>query len=592
MNKLSQKFAWLDRCLFSIAGPILEKELRVCSRHKRNYLLRFVFVMLLTALVAGAWFLGGSVPGFKGAGGPLFQASRMAEVGRRVSVAIVLFQFVATQIAAAAMLSTAISEEVNSRTLAMLMTTPISSVQIVIGKLLSRLLHVVLLMAISLPLLSIIRVLGGVPWDYVVSSLCVTFAAAVFVASASLFFSTHRRQANIVIADVAVVCLILYVGVPLLLHLLQLRYDLPVEIGRISPYLSPAYFMLENTRVVDNPALATQLAAWPVLCGVTLLGAAFFLTLTISSLRTLALRQAMNEPGFLESVKKRRASNARNNARPEQAQPIRRVKGPPLIWRELKRPLARTTRLKTLIGTTLAVAVILAAYVTCIYTGWIGETGAHVAFVVGYMLVGLFRTASASATSLTSEKESGALPILLTTPLHPTEIITGKILGSFLKAWPVWVLLLAHILSFILIRYIHPFAAFAIPLLTLAGGLLVSAMGVFLSSCFRRSSSATTVQLLLLLVFCMPFCCPLPAYLASPIVIGAIVMAGTAGPVAAVRPLGGLHYPLRLWGEQGGVAIQMVAILTIAVIYLLIAFVFFALAGANLRKRIFHNGSK
>jgi len=46
--------------------------------------------------------------------------------------------------------------------------------QIVAGKLLSKLWQKLILLAISLPLLAVVRVFGGVPWDYVLSSLAVT----------------------------------------------------------------------------------------------------------------------------------------------------------------------------------------------------------------------------------------------------------------------------------------------------------------------------------------------------------------------------------------------------------------------------------
>src|SRR3989304_3579818 len=152
-----------------LTGPLLDKELRVSSRRKRNYVLRFVYVALLTAFVAMAWrsMVVGQVS-------TTFQKSRMALAGKTIVSTIVAFQFAAAQLLAVIMLSTSISDEIYDRTLGLLMTTPVSSFQIVIGKLSSKLLQLMLLLAISMPLLAVMRVFGGVPWNYIVSSLCIT----------------------------------------------------------------------------------------------------------------------------------------------------------------------------------------------------------------------------------------------------------------------------------------------------------------------------------------------------------------------------------------------------------------------------------
>jgi ABC-2 type transport system permease protein len=156
-------------------GPIFDKELRVSSRRQKNYTLRFVYIILLTIFLALAWlnavqYIGSST---------LNLVARMADAGKTVIRMIIWFQFIVTQCIAVIMLSTSISDEIYNRTLGVLMTTPISSFQIVMGKLFSKLLQVMLLLAISLPLLAIVRVFGGVPWNYVVSSLCITLTTVI-----------------------------------------------------------------------------------------------------------------------------------------------------------------------------------------------------------------------------------------------------------------------------------------------------------------------------------------------------------------------------------------------------------------------------
>ncbi|MHC4501313.1 MAG: ABC transporter permease, partial [Planctomycetota bacterium] len=175
-----------------LTGPIFDKELRVSSRRRRNYVLRFAYLALLTTILALIW-----VEEMRYRGSALYRVSRMARAGQTIISFIIWFQFFATQLVAIIMLSTSISDEIYNRTLGLLMTTPINSFQIVMGKLFSKLLQLILLMAITLPLLAIVRVFGGVPWDYVLSSLCVTLTAVIFVGSLSLFFSIFSRRAYV-----------------------------------------------------------------------------------------------------------------------------------------------------------------------------------------------------------------------------------------------------------------------------------------------------------------------------------------------------------------------------------------------------------
>src|SRR5512133_4266368 len=109
-----------------LAGPIFDKELRVSSRRRRSYSLRFFYVVILMFFVAAVWL---SVVDMQGSAA--VQQSRMAEAGTRIITRIVIFQFVAMQILAVILLCNAVSDEVYHRTLGLLMTTPINSLQIV-----------------------------------------------------------------------------------------------------------------------------------------------------------------------------------------------------------------------------------------------------------------------------------------------------------------------------------------------------------------------------------------------------------------------------------------------------------------------------
>ena len=90
---------------------------------------------------------------------------------------------------APAFTSGAISLEREKQTLDMLAATPISSLAIVIGKLLSALAYVFLLIAASIPLTAIVFVFGGVGPDDVLRAYAVLIVSALGLGSLGLFIS-------------------------------------------------------------------------------------------------------------------------------------------------------------------------------------------------------------------------------------------------------------------------------------------------------------------------------------------------------------------------------------------------------------------
>ena len=131
---------WRFLSLSWLTGAIFEKELRVASRKRRSYVLRFAYVSLMTSILVMVWI------GVVEYGGSALQiTSRMSIAGLAIITFIIWFQFCACQIVAGVMLSTSISDEIYHKTLGLLMTTPINSFQIVMGKLLSKLLQLLLL---------------------------------------------------------------------------------------------------------------------------------------------------------------------------------------------------------------------------------------------------------------------------------------------------------------------------------------------------------------------------------------------------------------------------------------------------------------
>jgi len=491
-----------------LTGPIFDKELRVSSRRKRNYTLRLIYVILLTIFVAIVWL---SV--VKSEGSSTYQKSRMALAGKTIVTTIVTFQFIATQIIAVIMLSTSISDEIYHRTLGLLMTTPIGSFQIVMGKLFSKLLQIILLLAISLPLLAIVRIFGGVPWNYVLSSLCITLTAVIFAGSLSLYFSINNKRAYVVIIKTVVTLGVLFIFIPTITTVLMrprwlyapmignpvVTFPLMVALLHLNPFGA----MSVNTATMISPTAAFMLPAaptgasflfWHLHCMLMLGASALLIAMSVKVVRKVALRQAT---GQIESfpnharAKKSKKSSLRHDELKELPGIIRRVTGPPVLWRELRAPMIQGAEGRnSIIGLTVAIIALLITYWICDNENCLDEAFTHTGYVLMFTIVGSVFTIVLSSTSITSEKETQSWPILLATSMDEWHILLGKAAGVLHRCLPIWLLMIGHIFLFICIKYIHPVAILYLPILTTGLIVFLTGAGLYFSARFKRTTSA------------------------------------------------------------------------------------------------------
>jgi ABC-type transport system involved in multi-copper enzyme maturation permease subunit len=170
------------------------KELRGRVRGRRAFVV-LTFYLLFLGLFAWAWELVAERAYVQNAalqGGSAAFASSL--VGQEVFGALVLVETLLVVFLAPAFTSGAISLEREKQTLEMLTATPISSLAIVIGKLLSALAYVFLLIAASIPLTAIVFVFGGVSPDDVVRAYAVLVVTALGLGSMGLFISALMQR--------------------------------------------------------------------------------------------------------------------------------------------------------------------------------------------------------------------------------------------------------------------------------------------------------------------------------------------------------------------------------------------------------------
>lgn len=171
----------------NVLVPILVKEFRTQLRGKRAALLLTVYVgLLLLAL----WLLYRSVVSQINLGAPLVNA----QIGQALFTGLALAVQGLTVFLAPATAVHAISSEYERGTFDMLLKTPLSATQILVGKLLSALAFVSLLLLAALPLFSVIVLFGGVEPGDLTRVFVTILVSAMMSAMLGLACSVFTRQ--------------------------------------------------------------------------------------------------------------------------------------------------------------------------------------------------------------------------------------------------------------------------------------------------------------------------------------------------------------------------------------------------------------
>jgi ABC-type transport system involved in multi-copper enzyme maturation permease subunit len=476
-----RRLAWL-------IGPLLAKELRVASRRRRSYILRTAYVILLTMYVATVCVSSGVL-----APTTALSRAQMQVAAHTITRGIVWFQFFGVQMAVLILMSTAISEEVHSRTLCVLMTTPLNSRQLVMTKFFSRLFQVLLLAAVSLPLLAVVRVLGGINWSYLIVALGTTAATAAFVGAVSLFFSILCRRPYVAVAVSALILALLFGLLPLL--------------GRAKPW-GPWWVGAACPRVLRGSGPGLSIRPLPpsagavpvvVVCSFALLiGAQLLLTCSTWLIPRLALRRAMGEPSLLDRLRHGTLiDTVIVSGTGGRRSKIRRVIGPPMVWKELVCTLSGRQKFVARMFLGIEVVLIAIAWLFPVMMSVVSYEVLHLVCIWAFVGLGVLLTAIASTTVIGVERESRTWSLLVLTPLTDREILAGKMVGVLRRCGPVWLLLLAYIAGFAYAGCFRPLAVVQMTSLVLGTVAFLTTTGFYLGTWFRRTADAGTANLVL-----------------------------------------------------------------------------------------------
>jgi hypothetical protein len=492
------------------------------------------------------------------------------------------------------------------------MTTPINSLQIVMGKLFSKLLQIILLLALSLPLLALVRIFGGVPWNYVISCLCITLTAVVFAGSLSLYFSISSRSAYVVILKTVFILGFLYAFIPAIGGVFLsdivwrgLRAGSPNILLGFLLHTNPLAAMWFITMMMLTPAAGPWLPffSWPLHCALMLTASALVLARSVRIVRTVALRQAVGQIDNSTRPPRRRPKVAARPARSsESPAPVRRVNGSCVVWKELRAPTIQgPTARNSTIGLVVTLVALLATYLAGMMQDCLDRDFAQTSYTLLFLILGLIVQMVLSAACITREKESRCWPLLLATSLDDWHILLGKAFAVFRRCLPLWLLLAGHILFFVAVGYIHPIAMVHLPMLVIWVVVFVSGAGLYFSARLKRTTSAVVANFALALTLwaVIPLLLGLESLIvrrhgvnflrtclsANPFVQAAVIMTAAGGRFNATSTLAGLRYKWPFASHRVGHT-TMIMLVTMLV-YVLVGVFLAWRARVRFRKSIF-----
>jgi ABC-type Na+ efflux pump permease subunit len=460
------------------AGPIIAREIITAPRPSRFYVARASYVGLMFILMWTAWQ---SLIGWK----------EVSEVGVIAFFGGILFRlFALVQLSlmlffAPLAAATSIAHEKDRRTFVLLLMTDLRNVEIILGKLVASLLQIGTLLLTGAPVLFLCMLLGGVSAGQVLDVLGITAAAGVAGGALGLLVALGRDRTFQSLALTVLLLVLALVGIEAIGYALPglTLFGVPL-VEAFDPFRALA-------TVIDPPPLELAPLVRPslVFTGAAVVAATALIAAGIVMLRVW--NPGRNEPREqregeeasveelveIEEVPEPALASAAVNSpwTPEPAlhaarrsdgalpegpsggkdedggattglhvprrthrritKPARSYRRPwtnPIIWRELMTRAYGTKPL--IIKGAYVLAFLLAVAFYYAAPDALADPWRPAKVLVPLAILSLILINAQGVTALTSERDTGALDLLLVTELSPKEFIYGKLYGVLYNA--------------------------------------------------------------------------------------------------------------------------------------------------------------
>jgi ABC-type transport system involved in multi-copper enzyme maturation permease subunit len=365
--------------------PIVERELRVRARQKATFRARLGAALAACLIIAFFLFTSGASP---------------AGMGKAVFWFVSVLAFIWCLFEGPRNTADALSEEKREGTLGLLFLTDLKGYDVVLGKLLATSLNSFYGVLAIVPPLSIPLLLGGVTVGEFWRMVLVLLVTLVFSLSASLFISANSRNERR--AWVASMFLIVFLAaVPPLFRWVPLPSA--ALLGAVSP--TPALCSLHDALFARQPQ-----AFWNSILGVQALTWGFLIAACL-----VLPRSWQDKP-----VQRANREVALAHRKHSVAERQRQMDLHPVVWM-----LTRGKRAEWYVWAAVACYVVPSMAIAIVWNDiralMFPLLGA--AFVLNFLLA--VWVAARACFMISDARSSGALDLLLTTPITPREIVDG-----------------------------------------------------------------------------------------------------------------------------------------------------------------------
>jgi len=420
-----------------VIGPVFTREAAIAPRRISFFAARTLFVGALFALIVTAWQL-------------LIGSQRIENIGDLAWFGAAVFQILAPLQLAVAMpfsallVASAVALEKDRKTLDLLLMTNLSNSELVLGKLFAGMLSVVVVIVAAWPLLAIMTLLGGVSADQILRVQAVTLASALVAGSLGSTVALWREKTFQALAMTALVLVLWIAG----LEIVAAAGAGGSWSDRSAAFWVTALSPWQAVQAAAQPKFSSSAASGPLADPVvaflicSLLVSAVLNGIAIALVRvwnpTREARPATPERKAIAAMDGSSAHVARSATEIHGAGGrVRHVWDNPILWREV----CTWAYGKKILIIRLAYWAVFAVCAVALVGGTRSTSTLSSAMLpdsakplVTLVVVGLILLNALAVTSITSERDSRALDLLLVTDLSPKEIVFGKIGGAFYNA--------------------------------------------------------------------------------------------------------------------------------------------------------------
>ncbi len=414
-------------------GPVFTREAVTAPRRPRMYIYRCAYAAGLWVLMCTAWMVLTGTQLVRNVGDLARFGAILIQILAPLQLAILMF-FSALSSASA------VSHEKDRRTLILLLLTRLTNSELVLGKLLASMLHVMVLLAGALPVFMILALFGGVSFDQIARLYAVTAASALAAGSLGSTIALWREKTFQALALTTLGIVFWIAGWEVARGVAVGESWLGIPVEAWSAGMSPWRAVLEATQPRVAPIAGLGILQTPVhlfVVGAVAVSAILNL-IAIAMVRVWnPTREARAGAGEEESAPiwtadtetKGTAAPTHQHTYGGAGRKTRHVWDNPILWREV-----RTWAYgRKVIVIRLAYLVLFALAAGAMHLAAQSEAGltqmTATLTVLPLLVVSLMLVNAQAVTSLTSERDVRALDLLLVTDLSPKEFIYGKMAG-------------------------------------------------------------------------------------------------------------------------------------------------------------------